>query len=208
MNATKKKILASSLMLFNKSGISNISLRTIAEEIGISVGNLHYHFKKREEIIEMLYFEIVEKIDQIYVVQMENLLKSLFYLSNEISKIFFEYRFFFLDFITITRANPKIKKHYATLSKRREMEFLKIMDILIKNKIFREPILKNEYQNLYKRVEVLSNFWFSSILIQSNVLTKKSIKEYSLLMNQSMYPYLTPKTKKQFLTILAPKFLD
>lgn len=198
MNTTKQKILKESLKLYNKYGISNVSLRDIADAAKISVGNLQYHFKKREEIVELLYFQIVEKIDKVSLIQENDLLKSLFTISTEIINIFFEYNFFLLDFTTITRKNKKIKEHYAELSKRREAEFIIIIDILIKNGLFRKEILKNEYKNLFKRIEVISNFWFSSILIQAETLSKNSIKEYSLLINQSLYPYLTDLGKNQY----------
>ena len=41
---TKQKILDTSLELFNKNGISNVRLQQIADETGISLGNLAYHF--------------------------------------------------------------------------------------------------------------------------------------------------------------------
>ena len=63
-----------------------------------------------------------------------------------------------------TPRNQKIKSHYSELSKRREIASLKVIDVLIKNGLFREELLKNEYRCLYKRIEVISNFWFSSIL--------------------------------------------
>ncbi len=206
MNATKQKILSKSLKLFNEFGVSNISLRDISEEAGISVGNLQYHLKKREDIIESLYFQIVEKIDRIYAIQNEDLLKSLLNISNEIIKILYEYRFFSLDFITITRNNQKIKNHYSELSKQRETAFLEVIKILIKNGIFRKELLKNEYQHFYKRTEVISNFWFSSILIQKKTLSKKSLEGYSLLVTQSIFPYLTDDAKKQYAAIF-PKQL-
>jgi len=201
MSATKQKILKQSLQLFNELGISNVSLRDIADEAGISVGNLQYHFKKREDIIESLYFQIVEKIDRIYAIKNEDLLESLLTISNEMIKILFEYHFFLLDFITITRNNKKIKDHYSKLSKHREAAFLEATKVLIDHGIFRKALLKNEYQHLYKRTEVISNFWFSSILIQAKTLSKKSIEGYSLLISQSMYPYLTTKAKKQYTDI-------
>ncbi len=198
MKNTKQKILTASLKLFNKSGISDVSLRDIADELGISVGNLQYHFKKREDIVEALYFQLVEKIDRIYFMETDDLLKSYLSFPTEMSKILYEYRFFLLDFITITRRNQKIKSHYAELSKRREMESLKIVEVLIKNGLMREELLKNEYHHLYKRIELISNFWFSSILIQKKVLSKKSIEGYSLLINQSIYPYLTEEGKARY----------
>lgn len=200
MSNTKQKILLKSLELFNDCGISNVSLRTVADEVGISVGNLQYHFKKREDIIEALYFQLVEKIDSIFVKSSNEILKSFLNFSVEIFTVLYEYRFFLLDFVTITRRNEKIKNHYSELSKRREREFLQTLDVLIKNGLFREELLKNEYLSLYKRIEVISNFWFSSNLIQSNVLTKDSIEEYSLLISQSIYPYLTDQAKKQYAT--------
>lgn len=208
MNETKRKILIKSLKLFNDCGISNVSLRTIADEVGISIGNLQYHFKKREDIIETLYFQLVIKIDSISFIQTDNLLKSFFNISMEIFAILYEYHFFLLDFVTITRRNQKIKSHYAGLSKGREIEFLKVVDILIKNGLFREELLKNEYHNLFKRIEVISNFWFSSILIQAEVLSKESVEGYSLLISQSIYPYLTDEAKKQYANIFPGQFVS
>ena len=207
MNETKHKILLKSLQLFNAKGISNVSLRAIADEVGISVGNLQYHFKKREDIVEALYFQLVAEIDTVFVLSTDDLLKSFLNISIEIYKILYEYNFFFLDFVTITRRNRKIKSHYSKLSKRREIESLKFIDVLIKNGLFREELLKNEYRCLFKRIEVISNFWFSSILIQADVLTKDAIQEYSILISQSIYPYLTAEAKNQYATIFPSQLV-
>jgi AcrR family transcriptional regulator len=207
MNETKHKILIKSLKLFNTTGISNVSLRNIADEVGISVGNLQYHFKKREDIIEALYFQLVAKIDNVFVISTDDLLKSFLNISIEIYKILYEYNFFLLDFVAITRRNQKIKSHYSELSKRREIESLKVIDVLIKNGLFREELLKNEYRCLFKRIEVISNFWFSSILIQADVLSKESIQEYSILISQSIYPYLTDEGKNQYVNIFPSQLV-
>ena len=198
MNATKRKILVSALALFNTDGISNVSLRTIADRAGISVGNLQYHFKKRDDIIEALYVELVKKIDGLGPKEGDLLLASLSNISVSIMTFFYEYRFFLLDFVTIARRHDRIKNHYAELSTRRTDEFLAIIDLLIKSNVFRKAQLKNEYLGLYKRLEVISNFWFSSVLIQSDRLTKSAIDEYAVLINQCIYPYLTKTGQDQY----------
>ena len=207
MNDTKQKILIKSLKLFNASGISNVSLRTIADEAKISVGNLQYHFKKREDIIEALYFQLVEKLDGVFLISPEDLLKSFLNISTEMISKLYEYRFFLLDFVFIIRNNQKIRSHYSELSKRREKESLHLVDILIQNGLFREELLKDEYRSLFKRVEVISNFWFSSILIQADALSKDSIQEYSLLISQSIYPYLTDEAKKQYANVFPSQLV-
>jgi len=201
MSDTKQKILAKSLELFNDCGISNVSLRDIADELGISIGNLQYHFKKREDIIEGLYYILVKEIDSIYFLKTDDLLASFLNISSEMIAILFKYRFFLLDFVAITRRHPQIKSNYAELSIKRQAAALEIVDVLIKNGLLREELLQDEYHNLYKRMEVLTNFWFSSIFIQSEVLSDASIPEYSLLVGQSIYPYLTADGKNQYESI-------
>lgn len=51
MSNTKSKILSAALDLFNKSGLKNTTLQTIADEVGISVGNLAYHYKNKQDIL-------------------------------------------------------------------------------------------------------------------------------------------------------------
>jgi AcrR family transcriptional regulator len=59
---TKQKILDSSLQLFNDNGISNTRLQQIADESGISVGNLAYHFSNKEAITESLIANVITSV--------------------------------------------------------------------------------------------------------------------------------------------------
>lgn len=53
--STRDRILAASLRLFNASGLAAVSTHKIAAELGISPGNLHYHFKTKQLIVEWLF---------------------------------------------------------------------------------------------------------------------------------------------------------
>lgn len=55
-NKTKKDIILKTRNLFNIHEYNSISMRDIANELGISVGNLTYYFNKKEDLIE----EVVE----------------------------------------------------------------------------------------------------------------------------------------------------
>jgi AcrR family transcriptional regulator len=51
-NNLKEVILETSRQLFNQRGYNNVSMRDISKALGISVGNLTYHFRKKEELVE------------------------------------------------------------------------------------------------------------------------------------------------------------
>ena len=126
MKNTKAVILDNALELFNSQGLAKVKLRTIAKHMGISQGNLNYHFKKREDIIEALYFRLIESLNAHMAGNPDdkNILKMLFSMSNSVMHDLYNYRFFLLDFVQIMRENEKIKGTFSgTASIQRESVF-------------------------------------------------------------------------------------
>ena len=205
MNKTKERILSTALSLFNSLGLSKVTLRTIAQNMGISQGNLNYHFKKRDDIIEALYFQLVHNIDNSMsrLELTEDVLQMMVDISETIMTNFFEYRFFLLDFVQIMRENQKIKAHYAKLSAQREQQFSMLFNLLIEKELMRKEILPDEYKNLYKRFKILGDFWISDAEIIDTKITPKTISRYSEILTQAIFPYLTEKGQKKYHSILS-----
>ncbi|MFN4144690.1 MAG: TetR/AcrR family transcriptional regulator [Runella sp.] len=66
MYSTKQRILEASVRLFNENGIDSVRLQQIAEEVGISVGNLAYHYKNKEAIIESVFEQVFEEFESVF----------------------------------------------------------------------------------------------------------------------------------------------
>ena len=53
----KKEILRVSSELFNERGYNEVSMRAISDRLEISVGNLTYHYKRKEDLVEAVLAE-------------------------------------------------------------------------------------------------------------------------------------------------------
>jgi len=60
---TRERILQTSLALFNALGLAAVSTHRIAAELEISPGNLHYHFKAKQLIVERLFRRFEERLE-------------------------------------------------------------------------------------------------------------------------------------------------
>jgi AcrR family transcriptional regulator len=53
----RERIFENARSLFNEQGYNNVSMRNIADSLGISVGNLTYHFRRKEALVEAVVLE-------------------------------------------------------------------------------------------------------------------------------------------------------
>ena len=60
---TRDRILQTSLALFNANGLAPVSTHKIAAEMGISSGNLHYHFKTKQLLVERLFGRFAQRLE-------------------------------------------------------------------------------------------------------------------------------------------------
>ncbi len=63
---TKDRIVDAAIALFNESGISAVTTNHVAEEAGLSPGNLYYHYANKEEIIREAFERVNAEADAIW----------------------------------------------------------------------------------------------------------------------------------------------
>ena len=120
--STRDRILEASLRLFNDEGLAAVSAHRVAAELGISPGNLHYHFKTKQAIVERLFvrFEdrLVPCIDAAATVTaLDDLWLSLHLTFEAVS----EYRFIYRDIGYLLNEFPALEARSHALTARNVM---------------------------------------------------------------------------------------
>jgi AcrR family transcriptional regulator len=199
MNKTKIRILQACIELYNNHGISNVTFRKIADHLSMSPGNLTYHFKKKEDINIALYQMLVERMDEAMAQNDESDLgiESMLVFTEFMFDTMYSYRFFFIDFVQIIRTHQSIKSHYLNLQNQRKEAFIKIFQTLEKNGILKKEELSDEYLRLYDRLQIFTDFYFSTLEISAKPIAN-SKKDYIRSVIYMIYPYLTTEAKKYF----------
>jgi AcrR family transcriptional regulator len=107
----KLDILETALKLFNESNTQTATTNHIAKAMGISPGNLHYHYKNREEIIRKLYIQLREEMS-LPIAELPKTIEAL----NEHEKLLIEvqwkYRFFFRELLFLFSRDEELQKIY------------------------------------------------------------------------------------------------
>jgi len=196
--STKEKILKAALQLFNKQGISSITVRDIAKEVDISHGNLCYHYPNTNDIITALYNELSKKVnDMLDELQPdENVIQTH---TNAIRTIFtlaYKYRFFYLHFIEIAQRLPALKKRHYELIEQRKTQIRHFFDVLRQQDLFRKDLSDEQYELLIMHCFLYGDFWISSSEIMYKGPASKKIDFYVNGYLALFTPYLTEKGKQ------------
>ncbi|MDI9871260.1 TetR/AcrR family transcriptional regulator [Flectobacillus roseus] len=189
--STKDKILAKALTLFNEQGTDFVTVRHIANELGISHGNLCYHFANTDVIIEALYQQLVDKLNEL-TIQMtglsENQLTILYQLSYRSFEILHQYRFLMLDFVRIMRRIPTLKLHFKALMQIRQEQFRHIIASMQANGFIDIP--EKNIAPLIEQALLFGDFWISRAEILFDGNEQEKIAYYHKTFYALFEPYL------------------
>ena len=118
---TRDKILKTSLALFNSESEAQVSTVDIAAVLGISPGNLYYHFKGKEAIIEALFGEFETELRLVLSAPIEKPLSLednwifIYIVFEEIN----DFRFFYEGMSSILERCPSLRARVARLDQQR-----------------------------------------------------------------------------------------
>jgi AcrR family transcriptional regulator len=192
---TRQKILDTALLLFNTKGADQISIRDVATKAGMSHGNLCYYFPNIENLVENLYLQLAAEQDELFIrmTARDVSLQTLKASSKESLTLLYKYRFLMLDFVAVMRKGKKIREHYRQLFKLRKDQFRSVFAWMISQGYMKPEIYPGHYEKVIEQMFIVGDFWMASAEILYEGQEKDKIAHYADIIDQVLFPYLTPK---------------
>lgn len=158
---TRERILETGLRLFNEFGEPNVTTTVIADKLGISPGNLYYHFHNKDEIVEAIFADFEREIEETLAAptrraaEVDDIWLFLHLLFEHIWK----YRFFYRDLNDLLTRNRTLEIHFKQILAHKVRTATLLCEGLVAAGAMRATA--GELQALATNMAVIATYWLS-----------------------------------------------
>ncbi|MCM2335890.1 MAG: TetR/AcrR family transcriptional regulator [Pseudomonas sp.] len=204
---TRQRILDTSLAMFNAQGEPNVTTNHIADELEISPGNLYYHFRNKDDIIEQLFARFEERMDAALAAPQGRLpgLEDIWLQLHLVFESIWDYRFLYRDLVEILSRNRRLRMRFARILKRADDQAHEVMRGLSKAGVMRAS--KDELAATATNVLVIATFWLNYASARGDKDEHAAIRDGIVQVMMLMAPFLRD-AERVHLNTLVRAYLD
>lgn len=194
---TRDRIIQAALELFNEGGEPNVTTNHIAAHLGISPGNLYYHFRNKEEIIHCIFDEYANDLSLRFQPQAEfdateeNLLGYL----DAVFMLMWRYRFFYANLPDILSRDPALQSKYLQAQEELHSNIMALMNSFKVSGLL--DLDDDELLSLTNTLKLVASSWIGYQITQvpGAKITKTVIYQGVLQMLSIVRPLTTDEGK-------------
>jgi AcrR family transcriptional regulator len=157
---TAERILEATLELFNRFGEPNVSTTLISAELGISPGNLYYHYPAKDELINSLFDryerslgELLRAADEVADVE------DAWLFFHVLFELIWKYRFLYRDLNDLLSKNRRLETHFQFVLKNKASAVQAVLDGLARGDAMHMDSLS--VQPVATAMVVVLTYWLS-----------------------------------------------
>lgn len=198
---TAERILEVTLDLFNRFGEPNVSTTLISAELGISPGNLYYHYPAKDELINALFDRYERALsDLLHAADNVDHVEDAWLFFHMLFELIWQYRFLYRDLNDLLSKNRRLETHFQFVLKNKARAVSTVLAGLTRSRNLR--IDPREADAVANAMVVVLTYWLSFEYVReprkalepesaAAALARGAFHVLSLLM-----PYLDPQSRE------------
>ncbi|HTL14923.1 MAG TPA: TetR/AcrR family transcriptional regulator [Thermomonas sp.] len=204
---TRQRILDASLSMFNAQGEPNVTTNHIADELEISPGNLYYHFRNKDDIIEQLFGGYEQRMDAALGAPSGRLpgLEDIWLQLHLVFECIWDYRFLYRDLVDILSRNRRLRLRFARILKRADDQAHQVMRGLVQAGVMRASA--TEVDAAATNILVIATFWMNYAAARGDKDEQASIRDGIVQVMMLLAPFLRD-AERVHLNTLTRAYLD
>ena len=204
---TRQRILDTSLAMFNTQGEPHVTTNHIADELEISPGNLYYHFRNKDDIIEQLFAGYEQSMDTALTAPSGRLpgLEDVWLQLHLVFECIWDYRFLYRDLVDILSRNRRLRMRFARILKRADEQAQTVMRGLVQAGVMRASA--DEVDAAATNILVIATFWMNYAAARGDKDERASIRDGIVQVMMLIAPFLRD-AERVHLNTLTRAYLD
>lgn len=204
---TRARVLAESLRLFNERGEAQVTTGVIAAELGISPGNLYYHFRNKDQIVEQLFARFEERIDVAPGPDPRGgeAIEDLWLYLHLMLEAIWEYRFIYRNLDDLMARNARLRARFNRLVDRKLEVVESLCEALVRSRLMRAR--PAEIRALASNVLVVATYWLSFRSLRGRESGPADVGQGAYQVMSLVAPYLVGEARAH-LDRLGQTYLD
>ncbi len=198
---TRQRILDMALALFNADGEPNVTTNRIADEMDISPGNLHYHFRTKQDLIESLFSAFETRMLELLgpVDDQQPDIEDIWLFLHLVFETIVEYRFLYRDLTELCSRQRSIQQRFRGILKLSLETAQSLLDGL--RRAGQLEASDTELNGVVRNIVLISTFWlaFDAVLERDG---QANPNRAAWQVMSLVAPYLVDDTREQMQELL------
>ncbi len=193
---TSDKIIEAAIQLFNEQGTKGVTTNHIATAVGISPGNLYYHFRNKEDIIRAIFVQMdaygLEQYQLVLAKFQPGTLETIEQTFAMIQAYNWRYRFFKRELTALIMNDPLLKDrflhtHHTMLTVIRQSNDYSVATGTLK------PMSEKAMALFTEEIWLVTLFWLNYLEVGGEEVNDVTLQRGIDLLRNVIRPHLTTK---------------
>lgn len=193
---TKERIIETAINLFNEKGTKAVTTNHIAAAMGISPGNLYYHFRNKEEIIRTIFDQMDKagssEYEKIIAEHPAGSLAAMEETFLMIQRFNWRFRFFKRELTALILDDPLLRERHIMVHRAMLQLIRHSLESSIAQGVLQQ-MAEEELELFGEEIWLLTLFWLNYLEVGGEEINEETLRRGNEIVRQTVRYRLTEK---------------